>query len=131
MKFINMRSKEIFNNKDRAIWSTLNQNNQLNQMEKDCLNALLMAEAEIEELREKLHNANTEISNLENQISLKKTIIWCKANENEDYNPFYYFLSEKEADDFVEENELCDRSTYEIETFIGSNIYKQALNKNK
>ena len=126
-----MRSKEIFSNKDRAIWSILNQDNKLNQMEKDCFNALLIAEAEIEELREKLHNANTEISGLSESSKLKKVTIWCKSNENEDYCPFYFFLTEKEVDEIVEENELCDRSSYEIETFIGSNIYKQALNKNK
>lgn len=125
-----MRSKTLFTEIHRKNFLKLQKSDKTCDLEDKLYNALVLAEAEIEELREKLHNANTEISNLENQISLKKTIIWCKANENEDYNPFYYFLSEKEADDFVEENELCDRSTYEIETFIGSNIYKQALNKN-
>jgi hypothetical protein len=62
-----MRSKEIFNDYDREIWNTLRHDGQLNQMEGDCFDALNMAEAEIEELREKLHNANVEISNLENK----------------------------------------------------------------
>jgi len=126
-----MRSKEIFTENDRTRQIMFSRIGQSSEHDSKMYNALMIAEAEIEELREKLHIANTEISGLSESSKLKKVTIWCKSNENEDYCPFYYFLTEKEVDDFVEENELCDRSSYEIETFIGSNIYKQALNKNK
>jgi hypothetical protein len=59
-----MKSKEIFTEKDREIWNILQKNNELNLMESKCFNALQMAESEIELLREKLHNANVEISSL-------------------------------------------------------------------
>jgi hypothetical protein len=37
---------------------------QVSEFDQRCYDALMIAESEIEELREKLHNANTEISNL-------------------------------------------------------------------
>ena len=123
-----LNSQKLLEQKDRELLELAHMPDSLTIR---CLNALRIAETEIELLREKLHAANVEISGLSESSKLKKVTIWCKSNENEDYCPFYYFLTEKEVDDFVEENELCDRSSYEIETFIGSNIHKRALNKNK
>jgi hypothetical protein len=59
-----MRSKEIFTEVDRKLYKFYRKNNTTSNFENKMYNALLIAEAEIEELREKLHNANTEISSL-------------------------------------------------------------------
>lgn len=59
-----MRSKEIFNEIHRINFKNLQKLNKTNDLEDKFYNALMIAEAEIEELREKLHLANTEISSL-------------------------------------------------------------------
>lgn len=59
-----MRSKEIFVEKDRIVMRVLVSNNEVTPFHQDMYQALLIAEAEIEELREKLHRANVEIGNL-------------------------------------------------------------------
>jgi len=60
----NMRSKEIFSTIHRELYKLYRKTKTSSDFEDKLYNALLIAEAEIEELREKLHNANTEISSL-------------------------------------------------------------------
>jgi hypothetical protein len=57
-----MRSKEIFTEFQRSLYKSHLQNEETSDLEDDLYNALMLAEAEIEELREKLHLANVEIS---------------------------------------------------------------------
>jgi len=54
-----MRSKEIFTEEDRV---DFRESYYLMKKSSKCYDALMLAEAEIEELREKLHLANVEIS---------------------------------------------------------------------
>jgi hypothetical protein len=59
-----MRSKKIFTDADRQRYSLFMRLEQVSEFDQRCYDALMIAEAEIEELREKLHNANVEISSL-------------------------------------------------------------------
>lgn len=59
-----MRSKEIFTESDRLIFKTYIDEGKFGQHHIDLYNALLIAESEIEELREKLHNAQVELDSL-------------------------------------------------------------------
>lgn len=64
-----MRSKELLNKTDRALHINFRQAGKSTLIQIKLYDALMLAEAEIEELRQKLHIANTEIDALNGIIN--------------------------------------------------------------
>jgi hypothetical protein len=58
---------------------------------------------------------------------MEKVVVWYGGKRNGDgSNTLYWFLTEEEADVFDENGEGCE-CVGSVETFIGSDIHKEAL----